>query len=171
MLFRSLVFGEFARKLQPAIVPFVAYDPTLHPEITAEFAHAIYRFGHSMLNEDVKRTLANGTTADTPLLSAFLNPPSFTQIDSVTVLDADVAAGAVVRGEINDRGNEIDEFVTPTLRNSLLGAPLDLATLNLVRGRDTGMQSLNGFRSYILDRKSTRLNSSHSQQSRMPSSA
>ncbi len=40
-------------------------------------------------------------------------------------------------------GNEIDEFVTNTLRNQLLGIPLDLPAINIARGRDTGMPSLN----------------------------
>ena len=40
-------------------------------------------------------------------------------------------------------GNQIDEFVTTALRNNLLGLPLDLATINLARGRDTGVPSLN----------------------------
>ena len=40
-------------------------------------------------------------------------------------------------------GSEIDEFVTGALRNNLLGLPLDLATLNIVRGRDTGTATLN----------------------------
>ena len=43
-------------------------------------------------------------------------------------------------------GNEIDEFVTSALRNNLLGLPLDLATINLARGRDTGVPSLNAAR-------------------------
>ena len=43
-------------------------------------------------------------------------------------------------------GNEIDEFVTDALRNNLLGLPLDLATINMARGRDTGVPSLNAAR-------------------------
>ncbi len=43
-------------------------------------------------------------------------------------------------------GNQIDEFVTSALRNNLLGLPLDLATINLARGRDTGVPSLNAAR-------------------------
>ena len=40
-------------------------------------------------------------------------------------------------------GNEIDEFVTGSLQNNLLGLPLDLASLNIARGRDTGVAPLN----------------------------
>ena len=43
-------------------------------------------------------------------------------------------------------GNEIDEFVTEALRNNLLGLPLDLAAINIARGRDTGIPTLNAAR-------------------------
>jgi hypothetical protein len=49
----------------------------------------------------------------------------------------------------NQTGNEIYEFVTGALRNSLLGLPLDLATLNIARGRDAGISSLNAFRTSL----------------------
>ena len=48
-------------------------------------------------------------------------------------------------------GNEIDEFVTSALRNNLLGLPLDLATINLARGRDTGVPSLNEARAQFYE--------------------
>ena len=37
------------------------------------------------------------------------------------------AAGSIVMGSSDQTGNELDEFVTETLRNNLLGLPLDLA--------------------------------------------
>ena len=46
-----------------------------------------------------------------------------------------------MRGLTRTVGNEIDEFVTEALRNNLVGLPLDLAVLNLARGRDTGIPS------------------------------
>ena len=52
-------------------------------------------------------------------------------------------------------GNEIDEFVTDALRNNLLGLPLDLATLNIARGRDTGLPSLNEARADFFARPAT----------------
>ena len=43
-------------------------------------------------------------------------------------------------------GNAIDEFVTEALRNNLVGLPLDLPAINLARGRDAGIPSLNAAR-------------------------
>ena len=56
------------------------------------------------------------------------------------------AAGNIIRGMTRQVGNELDEFVTDALRNRLLGLPLDLATLNIARARDTGIPSLNAAR-------------------------
>ena len=58
MEYQHLVFEEFARKVQPAINPFEPFAFTqtdINPAITAEFAHAVYRFGHSMLTERLPR--------------------------------------------------------------------------------------------------------------------
>ena len=56
MQYQHLVFEEFARKIQPAINTFLVpdgFDVTMNPTIVAEFAHVVYRFGHSMLTEDI----------------------------------------------------------------------------------------------------------------------
>jgi len=159
MEYQHIVFGEFVRKVQPAIKAFRAYDPTIRPDIVAEFAHTVYRYGHSQLNETVERTSANGTDLTVPLLYGFLNPSEFNQPKNYAdprnpvarggQLNGYNAAGSVLRGMAHQTGNEIDEFVTGALRNNLLGLPLDLATLNIARGRDAGISTLNGFRSAI----------------------
>ena len=54
MQYQHLVFEEFARKIQPNINVFLVpdgFDTTIDPTIVAEFAHVVYRFGHSMLTE------------------------------------------------------------------------------------------------------------------------
>ncbi|WP_375739225.1 peroxidase family protein [Pseudomonas boanensis] len=154
MQYQHLVFEEFARKVQPQVDIFFAptqvYDTAINPAIVAEFAHVVYRFGHSMLTETVDRFDPNFTESSMGLIAAFLNPLSFNQLSdgaggTVTVT-ADQAAGAIVRGMTRQLGNEIDEFVTEALRNNLLGLPLDLPTINLTRGRDTGVPSLNAAR-------------------------
>ena len=42
-----------------------------------------------------------------------------------------------------------DEQFTGALRNNLLGLPLDLAAINIARGRDTGVPSLNEAREQL----------------------
>jgi Ca2+-binding RTX toxin-like protein len=141
MEYQHLVFEEFARKIQPDVDIFVVQpDPQINPAIFAEFAHVIYRFGHSMLNETVDRTYADGSDGSMTLFDAFLNPIAF---DNDGALSAEQAAGAVFRGMTGQVGNEIDEFVTNVLRNQLVGIPLDLAAINIARGRDAGIPTLN----------------------------
>ena len=153
MEYQHLVFEEFGRKMVPAIRPFHVYSPDINPATDAEFAHAVYRFGHSMLDDDVARsdTRADGSRLDNslPLLTAFLNPPELfdNKVDPAhPVYTPKEAAGAIVMGSSDQVGNELDEFVTETLRNNLLGLPLDLPTLNITRARDAGVPRLNEFR-------------------------
>ena len=148
MQYQHLVFEEFARKVQPAIDPIVlnenSYDATINPAIKAEYAHVVYRFGHSMLTEDIERRLpGRDDVTDVSLLSGFLNPRTY---DEQGTLTPDQAAGAIINGTTNQVAGQIDEFVVDTLRNNLLGLPLDLATINLVRARDAGVPSLQAAR-------------------------
>jgi Ca2+-binding RTX toxin-like protein len=153
MEYQHLVFEEFARKVQPAVRPFHVYSPDINPAVEAEFAHAVYRFGHSMLDDDVARTTTNpdGSKTDnsTPLLNAFLNPPEYFNNGQGGFYTPQQAAGAIVMGSSDQVGNELDEFVTETLRNNLLGLPLDLPTLNLTRAREAGVPPLNEVRRQI----------------------
>ncbi|MDB5747235.1 MAG: Hemolysin-type calcium-binding region, partial [Massilia sp.] len=56
MEYQHLVFEEFARAAQPSVDPFVfSHSPDIDPAIFEEFANVVYRFGHSMLTEEVAR--------------------------------------------------------------------------------------------------------------------
>ena len=56
MQYQHLVFEEFARRIQPMVDPFTFNNsPGVDASIVAEFAHTIYRFGHSMLTDTVDR--------------------------------------------------------------------------------------------------------------------
>jgi Ca2+-binding RTX toxin-like protein len=155
MQYQHLVFEEFGRTLSPEIdvVPNneSGYLTGLDAAITAEFAHVVYRFGHSMLTETVHRDGAD----ELSLLEAFLNPRAFrcpvlpTDVNGACptgLMSPEEAAGTVVAGMVANPGSGIDEFVTETLRNELLGLPLDLAAINMMRGRDTGVPSLQAAR-------------------------
>ncbi|TFC24766.1 heme peroxidase [Cryobacterium sp. TMT1-3] len=164
MEYQHLVFEEFARKVQPGINPFEPFAFTqteINPAVKAEFAHAVYRFGHSMLTETISRTNEGkpgadgvfgtsddiqGTRNDISLLDGFLNPPAYTDGGPDGQLTSEEAAGSVIMGMSDQVGNELDEFVTDTLRNNLLGLPLDLASVNMARARSEGVPRLNVFR-------------------------
>lgn len=154
MQYQHLVFEEFARKIQPNINVFLVpdgYDVTIDPSIVAEFAHVVYRFGHSMLTETIDRFDPTFTADQIGLIEGFLNPIQFANNGGPTEVLDGISAGAIVRGMTRQVGNEIDEFVTGALRNNLLGLPLDLATINLARGRDTGVPSLNAARAQFYE--------------------
>ena len=152
--YQHLVFEEFARKIAPTIHVFGNVNLALNPAITSEFANAVYRFGHSMLDENVPlvQTNADGTMmidangqpvlTDMGLIQAFTNPLAFANLGAN-------GAQQIVQGTTHQIGSEIDEFVTGSLRNNLLGLPLDLAALNIARGRDTGVAPLNLVRAEI----------------------
>ncbi|WP_354292299.1 peroxidase family protein [Sphingomonas sp. PvP055] len=75
-------------------------------------------------------------------MSASLDP-------TTGVYDAATAAGDIIRGMTRVEGNEIDEFVVDSLRNFLVGLPLDLAALNIARGRDAGVAAFNVVRAQL----------------------
>ena len=54
-------------------------SPDIDPAIVAEFAHVVYRFGHSMLTETVARMDGERRAVDDDigLIEAFLNPLDF----------------------------------------------------------------------------------------------
>jgi beta-lactam-binding protein with PASTA domain len=158
MQYQHLVFEEFARKMQPLINAFLGGITSINGAISAEFAHTVYRLGHSMLPEVLHRELPSAaggtTTTNIRLFNAFLNPESFnvqpgdpapTNGNSALngTLTAAQAAGSLINGLSKQVGNELDEFVTSSVRNTLVGLPLDLPAINIARGRSEGIPGLN----------------------------
>ncbi|HEV7307043.1 peroxidase family protein [Ensifer sp.] len=152
MVYQHLVFEEFVRAVAPQIDAFVfSHSVELDGAIFEEFAQVVYRFGHSMLAENVEMLTLNAQGVATPqelgLIEAFLNPVAFNNAG----VDAHAASGAIIRGMTYQAGNEIDEFLTSALRNNLVGLPLDLAAVNIARARETGIPSLNEARRQIYE--------------------
>ena len=152
--YQHIIFDEFARYVAPAIHLAGGVNIHIDPAISSEFANVVYRFGHSMLDENINLYVlgADGRPVIDPatgqpqmtqegLIQAFTNPTKFASDPNMT---ADI-----VLGTVNQVSNSIDEFVTGTLQNNLLGLPLDLPALNIARGRDTGVPPLNVARAQL----------------------
>ncbi len=152
MEYQHLVFEEFARKVQPAINPFPAVrtDPDRHQRGDHR---RVRPCGLPLRPLDAQRRhpahQRERSRNDIGLLDGFLNPASYYDGGPVGTLNSQQAAGSIIMGLSDQVGNELDEFVTETLRNNLLGLPLDLAAINITRARSEGIPSLNNVRKEI----------------------
>src|ERR1051326_7184888 len=117
MQYQHLVFEEFARKMQPLINAFLGGITSINGAISAEFAHTVYRLGHSMLPEILHRELPTGST-NIRLFNAFLNPESYNVAPGDPAptngnsalngsLSAAAAAGSLINGLSKQVGNEL----------------------------------------------------------------
>jgi peroxidase len=141
---QSITYNEFLPALlgQNALSPYRGYNPNVNPGIANEFSTAAYRFGHSMLDNDIGFLDNNGVNVgdEMPLAQAFFNPAPVEQngIDPI------------LKYLVSDRAQEIDTKVVDGVRNFLFGPPgaggLDLASLNIQRGRDNGLADYNTVR-------------------------
>jgi peroxidase len=126
-----------------ALEPYRGFKPQLRPDIRSEFSVAAYRFGHSTISSVIPRVGPNGRT---------IPEGNQTIAGSFFAVDEFIATGPdpVLRGLSFQRAEEIDGQIIDDLRNFLFGPPgaggLDLASLNIQRGRDWGLRSYNGVR-------------------------
>ncbi len=145
---RARVVGEIesitVNEWLPALMgrglnPYAGYNPGANAGVANEFATAGYRFGHSLLVDDIQ-FLGNDGTPVAPgvaLKDAFNNP----------ALVAAHGIDPLLKYLASDPTNEVDTKVVDSVRNFLFGAPgaggFDLASLNIQRGRDHGLADYN----------------------------
>ena len=154
--YQRVVFTEFADAMSGGIPGashgFGGYDPEVNPGISDEFAGAMYRVGHSMINETIPYVDGDGSLREVPLFSAFLNPLMFDGEDPLT--GGVGGAAAIIAGSVQAAHQRIDTEVVEVIRSKLLGIPLDLYAANVERGRELGVTSLNEFRRYVSENTS-----------------
>ena len=127
---------------------YAGYDPNIDGSLPNSFGAAAYRIGHSQIQEEFTRIDANGRTLSSlPLVNAFFNPQAFFDNGGTDPL---------LRGLLSQQSRKIDEFVTRTLTNRLFERPgeagMDLASLNIQRGRDHGLPSYRVYRNFCAEK-------------------
>jgi hypothetical protein len=138
-----ITYKEFLPALlgQGALTAYRGYNPNVNPSIANEFSTAAFRL-HTLINDDVEFFDNDGRAVreEVELSEAFFNPALLqeTGIDNILKYSASTLA------------QEDDNQIVDSLRNFLFGEPgqggLDLASLNIQRGRDHGLADYNAVR-------------------------
>ena len=135
----NITYSEFLPHLlgEDAIERYRGYDPTVDPRITEEFAGAAYRFGHSIVSDEISAISNLGEfTSEQTLAESFFEPPE---------TFAATGADGLLRHLSGDLANPLDAQIVDGLRNFLFDPPdgMDLAAINIQRGHDLGLGTLN----------------------------
>ena len=144
---QNITYNEYLPALlgQNALMRYTGYKPNVNAGISNEFSTAAFRLGHSMLTDDVEFITNDGEEAqpEVSLASVFFNP-SVVQSSGIDT---------VLKYLASSNSEEIDTKIVDSVRNFLFGAPgaggLDLASLNIQRGRDHGLADYNTTRAAL----------------------
>jgi len=143
---QAITYNEFL----PVLVGADRADPSNYRfgpggndgKVSNEFASAAYRLGHTLVSDQIAVKRDDGSLETLSLDEAFF-APEFT---------SEWGIGNVLAGQSEQTSEKVDPLVVDSLRNRLFGPPgvavagLDLAALNIQRGRDHDMPSYNGMR-------------------------
>ncbi|MGE4313947.1 MAG: peroxidase family protein [Pseudobdellovibrionaceae bacterium] len=143
---QHITYTEFLPALigTSAIDAYSGYDSTVNPMISTEFATAAFRVGHTMLSSDIFRLNEDGSEfayGNLSLRDAFFRPD---------IIMTQGGIDEILRGVAGSMSQEIDASIIDDIRNFLFVGPgqggFDLATLNIQRGRDHGLEDFNSYR-------------------------
>ncbi|XP_019638393.1 PREDICTED: peroxidasin homolog [Branchiostoma belcheri] len=126
---------------------FSGYDASVNPTISNVFATAAFRFGHSLVQNLLLRfdpDFNQGSRCPFQLALGFFNP---TQIFN----NNEGGPDSILRGMTTQPHQDFDRFMVSGLTKHLFADPpgslgLDLAALNIQRGRDHGLPGYNAWR-------------------------
>jgi len=145
-LMQAITYNEFLPALlgEGAIPTYNGYNPNVNASIANIFSAAAYRFGHSMLSPEILRLDQNLNVipeGNLSLIDAFFTPETITDEGGID---------PILRGLAKQIAQRVDPFIIDAVRNFLFGPPgsggLDLAALNIQRGRDHGLPKYNDTR-------------------------
>lgn len=144
-LIQNVVYSEWLPSMGVQLDPYSAYDETVDPRILNVFSAAAFRMGHTLLNSTVLRLDNDGNEiagGHLQLQEAFFNPQS--------VLFLGGGIDPLFKGMGTQISQNLDCKVINDVRNFLFGPPgaggLDLASININRGRERGLPGFNTVR-------------------------
>ena len=141
-LLQSITYEQYLPAMGVHPTPYGGYDETVDPSIFNIFSAAAFRLGHTLLNGNIQRMDNEGNDLGAlPLHQVFFNPDIIQQSGGIECFLKGM--GAQVQQALD--GQMIDD-----VRNFLFGPPpaggLDLAAINIRRGRERGLPGFNAVR-------------------------
>lgn len=141
---QSITYDEWLPSMGVTLPPYQGYDPAINPQMANVFTAAAFRVGHTLLNGNIRRLDENGEVipqGNQTLREAFFNLQAYEGIGIEPYL----------RGMAAQTQQRMDSRIVDDIRNFLFGPPgaggLDLASINIARGRDRGLNTYNNVRS------------------------
>lgn len=145
-----ITYNEWLPSLMGDYAPDVetpGYDPSINPNLSNEFAAALFRIGHTMISPTILQMNNDGSEASggpMAMKDVFFNP---------SLLSTSEQLEYTLMGLASQSMQEVDTQMIDDLRNFLFGPPgsggLDLASLNIQRGRDHGLATYNEMRTAL----------------------
>ncbi|RZV55809.1 MAG: hypothetical protein EX254_11065, partial [Flavobacteriaceae bacterium] len=142
---QNILYNEWLPAMGVNLPEYRGYNDQVNPGIMNAFSAAAFRIGHTMINSNLLRMDNEGEEiieGSIRLKDAYFNPQTVILSDGID---------AYFKGMGTQVMQELDCKVISDLRNFLFGAPgsggLDLASINIYRGRDRGLGSYNQLRS------------------------
>ncbi|XP_013793800.2 peroxinectin A-like, partial [Limulus polyphemus] len=134
--FLRVVLGNYYYYLEPRQFGYTYYYPSINPSILNEFSAAAFRFGHTLIQNQFNEINSAGSTTSFQLRESFFKPFGM----YIGQLDR------ILRGLAAQPAQKFDKFIVEDVTNHLFQKPgeefgLDLASFNIQRGRDHGIQS------------------------------
>lgn len=142
---QAIVYYEFLPAVTGTRLGPYTYQENVHAAVSNAFSTVGFRVGHTLINSLVTSISASGVKSTRKLRDSFFNPNAFLA-DGVDNL---------FRGMMRTQTQEIDNEVTAEVRDFLVppegrrpNLQLDLAALNIQRGRDHGVPLYNDLRTF-----------------------
>lgn len=127
---------------------YKAYDPSVNPSISNEFASAALRFGHSLINPVLHRLNWNFETIEQghlPLHKAFFAPWRVVYEGGVDPL---LRGLFTVPAKLKKPEQNLNSDLTERLFTTAHAVSLDLAAINIQRARDHAIPSYQAYRKF-----------------------
>ncbi len=140
---QSIVYNEWLPAQGIQVPEYQGYNENLDPSVSNVFSAAAFRMGHTLINSNIIRMDNDGgtTSGQISLRDAFFNP--FT-------VELSGGIDPFLKGMGTQIQQELDCKIIDDVRNFLFGAPgeggLDLAAININRGRERGLPDYNTLR-------------------------